>query len=93
MDTLVDLHGFADASKRGYAAAVYFCVHHNSTTLHIVAAKNKITPVKQILIATPRNLRRRVIFQSSSTCLHLLEFDHSSYLSLVRFEGHSLLPY
>ncbi|KMQ86943.1 hypothetical protein RF55_13931, partial [Lasius niger] len=48
-DVLLELHGFADASERGYAAAVYLRVEANdSTSLHLLAAKSKVAPVKQV---------------------------------------------
>ncbi|KMQ85515.1 hypothetical protein RF55_15882 [Lasius niger] len=48
-DALLEFHGFADASERGYAAAVYLRVKTNkSTSLHLLAAKSKVAPVKQV---------------------------------------------
>ncbi|XP_071640874.1 uncharacterized protein [Temnothorax longispinosus] len=43
-DSRVEIHGFADASERDYAAAVYLRVTRNgSTTLHLLTAKSKRT--------------------------------------------------
>ncbi|XP_071578899.1 uncharacterized protein [Temnothorax nylanderi] len=50
-DAQVELHGFADASERGYAAAVYLRITRNGTvTLHLLAAKSKVAPVKQVTL-------------------------------------------
>ncbi|XP_029665671.1 uncharacterized protein LOC115237045 [Formica exsecta] len=43
------IHGFADASERGYAAAVYLGMSNGDTaTIHLLAAKSKVAPIKQI---------------------------------------------
>ncbi|XP_071653530.1 uncharacterized protein [Temnothorax longispinosus] len=48
-DAQVELHGFADASERGYAAAVYLRITRNGTVaFHLLAAKSKVAPVKQV---------------------------------------------
>ena len=44
----VELHGFADASERAYAAVVYIYVNDNSRSVTFVAAKTKVAPVKQV---------------------------------------------
>lgn len=48
----IEIHGFADASERAYAAAVYlrFCDNNNVITVHLVAAKTKVAPLKTISI-------------------------------------------
>ncbi|XP_024870700.1 uncharacterized protein LOC112453905, partial [Temnothorax curvispinosus] len=44
----LEIHGFADASERGYAAVVYLRVSSdNFQAVHILAAKSKVAPVKQ----------------------------------------------
>lgn len=48
-DTALELHGFADASERGYAAAVYLRVSLNrTTTVHLLTAKSKVAPIKPV---------------------------------------------
>ncbi|XP_070531355.1 uncharacterized protein [Cardiocondyla obscurior] len=47
----VEIHGFADASERAYAAVVYFRTRGNgesSWTVALVAAKTKVSPLKQV---------------------------------------------
>ncbi|XP_025270818.1 uncharacterized protein LOC105254545 [Camponotus floridanus] len=47
--TKVELHGFADASERGYAAVIYLRVTtQGKTTLHLLIAKGKVVPVKPV---------------------------------------------
>ncbi|XP_071579379.1 uncharacterized protein [Temnothorax nylanderi] len=47
-DANVELHGFADASERGYAAAVYLRITRNGTVaVYLLVAKSKVAPVKQ----------------------------------------------
>ncbi|XP_024867312.1 uncharacterized protein LOC112451722 [Temnothorax curvispinosus] len=51
-DSRVEIHGFADASERGYAAAVYLRVTRNgSATLHLLMAKSKVAPIRQVSLA------------------------------------------
>ncbi|XP_024883847.1 uncharacterized protein LOC112462352 [Temnothorax curvispinosus] len=48
----LEIHGFADASERGYAAVVYLRVSSdNFQAVHILAAKSKVAPVKQVTLA------------------------------------------
>ncbi|KMQ87939.1 bel12-ag transposon polyprotein [Lasius niger] len=50
-DSHVELHGFADASERGYAAVVYLRTStSSSTSIHLIAAKSKIAPLKQVTL-------------------------------------------
>ncbi|XP_060804637.1 uncharacterized protein LOC106135320 [Amyelois transitella] len=51
-DIKVELHGFSDASNAGYAAVVYIrCVTmENEVYTHLVTAKTKVAPIKQISI-------------------------------------------
>ncbi|XP_024869329.1 uncharacterized protein LOC112453022, partial [Temnothorax curvispinosus] len=50
-DAQVELHGFADASERGYAAAVYLRIIRNGTVaIHLLAAKSKVAPVRQVTL-------------------------------------------
>ncbi|XP_070529066.1 uncharacterized protein [Cardiocondyla obscurior] len=47
----VEIHGFADASERAYAAVVYFRTRSNSAsswTVALVVAKTKVSPLKQV---------------------------------------------
>ncbi|XP_071582222.1 uncharacterized protein [Temnothorax nylanderi] len=51
-ESQVEIHGFADASERGYAAAVYLRVTRGgSTTLHLLVAKSKVAPIQQVSLA------------------------------------------
>lgn len=47
-----ELHGFCDASKQAYAAVVYLRIedHHGNIQSHLVAAKTKVAPIKEISI-------------------------------------------
>nr|XP_012221303.1 PREDICTED: uncharacterized protein LOC105671592 [Linepithema humile] len=48
-ETHTELHGFADASERGYAAAIYLRVSRRAaTTTRLIIAKSKVAPVKQV---------------------------------------------
>lgn len=51
-DTLVELHGFSDASKAAYAAAVYIRVIDADGNIRVtlVTAKTKVAPIKQVSI-------------------------------------------
>lgn len=51
-DTLVELHGFSDASNVAYAAVVYLRTINASGKINValVAAKTRVTPVKQVCI-------------------------------------------
>lgn len=46
-DAHTEIHGFADASKRGYAAVTYLRVSNkNDTILHLLSAKCKVASIK-----------------------------------------------
>lgn len=49
---LIELHGFSDASKLAYAAAVYVRVVDNNGDVYVtlVTAKTKVAPIKQVSI-------------------------------------------
>ncbi|XP_011878479.1 PREDICTED: uncharacterized protein LOC105567860 [Vollenhovia emeryi] len=48
-NTLIELHGFADASERGYAAAVYLRLGDGSKArVQLLAAKSKVAPIKPV---------------------------------------------
>ncbi|XP_071644259.1 uncharacterized protein [Temnothorax longispinosus] len=48
-DAQAELHGFADASERGYAAAVYLRITRNGTVaIHLLAAKSKGGPGQRV---------------------------------------------
>ncbi|KAL0884187.1 hypothetical protein ABMA27_016192 [Loxostege sticticalis] len=51
-DSVVELHGFSDASNVAYAAAVYLRVINSSGEIHVglVSAKTRVAPVKQVSI-------------------------------------------
>lgn len=45
----IEIHDFANASERSYAAVVYLRVtRYDKITTHLLTAKNKVVPVKQI---------------------------------------------
>lgn len=48
----IELHGFADASTRAYAAVVYLRVLHSLTDIQVslIAAKTKVVPLKTISV-------------------------------------------
>lgn len=44
-----EIHGFADASERGYTIAIYLRVSQKTImSLHLLAVKSKVAPVKQV---------------------------------------------
>ncbi|XP_011858378.1 PREDICTED: uncharacterized protein LOC105555936 [Vollenhovia emeryi] len=48
-NSLIELHGFADASERGYAAAVYLRLGDGSKVrVQLLAAKSKVAPIKPV---------------------------------------------
>ncbi|XP_024868045.1 uncharacterized protein LOC112452177 [Temnothorax curvispinosus] len=49
-DIRFELHGFADASERGFSAVVYLRVTNASddTQVHLLAAKTRVAPLKQV---------------------------------------------
>lgn len=46
-----EIHRFAGASKRAYAAVVYICLTHPIRSVTLVAAKTKVAPVKQVSLS------------------------------------------
>jgi hypothetical protein len=48
----LEIHGFADASNRAYAAVVYLRVIHSISNfqINLICAKTKVAPVKTINI-------------------------------------------
>ncbi|XP_063623101.1 uncharacterized protein LOC134795200 [Cydia splendana] len=48
----IQLHGYCDASNDAYAAVVYLRVvdHEGNVTVHLVAARTKVSPIRQISI-------------------------------------------
>lgn len=50
--TLVELHGFSDASNAAYAAVVYLRVTNVEGNIHVslVTAKTKVAPIKQVSV-------------------------------------------
>ncbi|XP_037930799.1 uncharacterized protein LOC119665643 [Teleopsis dalmanni] len=51
-NSLIELHGFADASEAGYAAVVYTKVMNaEKVTISLVASKTKVAPIKQVSLA------------------------------------------
>ena len=61
----VQLHGFSDASKVGYGAAVYIRIVYKDTSLEtrLVTAKMKVTPVKEITIPRLEQCAARLLSQ------------------------------
>ncbi|XP_013178804.1 PREDICTED: uncharacterized protein LOC106125929, partial [Papilio xuthus] len=51
-DSLVELHGFADASNIAYAAVVYARIIDKDGSIHVnlITSKTKVAPVKQVSI-------------------------------------------
>lgn len=48
-DSKVEVHGFADASQKGYAAAVYLkCINENTVSVSLIFSKTKVAPLKTI---------------------------------------------
>ncbi|XP_054287857.1 uncharacterized protein LOC129003585 [Macrosteles quadrilineatus] len=50
LHTAVQLHGFSDASEKGYAAVVYLRVtdSQENTRLYLIVSKSKVAPLKRI---------------------------------------------
>ncbi|XP_025266369.1 uncharacterized protein LOC112638589 [Camponotus floridanus] len=47
----IEIHGFADASERGFAAVVYLRVTTaDGTATHLLAAKTKVAPIKPVTL-------------------------------------------
>ncbi|XP_017463041.1 PREDICTED: uncharacterized protein LOC108356442, partial [Rhagoletis zephyria] len=51
-DSIVELHGFSDASEVAFAAAVYIRIQRRDSEVftHLIAAKTRVAPVKQITL-------------------------------------------
>jgi len=51
-NSILEIHGFADASNRAYAAVMYLRVGHSSNDFRIslICAKTKVAPVKTLSI-------------------------------------------
>ena len=48
---IVEMHGFADASKQAYAAVIYLrIVHENKVHVSLLVAKTRVAPLKTISI-------------------------------------------
>ncbi|XP_037932602.1 uncharacterized protein LOC119667384 [Teleopsis dalmanni] len=51
-NSLIELHGFEDASEAGYAAVVYTkVINAEKVTISLVASKTKVAPIKQVSLA------------------------------------------
>ncbi|XP_075150652.1 uncharacterized protein LOC142224750 [Haematobia irritans] len=49
--SIVQLHGFSDASEKAYAATLYIRIKNNeSVSTHLVASKTKVAPIKTLSI-------------------------------------------
>ena len=46
----IQIHGFADASQKGYAAVVYICLANGEGCPHLLSSKTRVAPVKSITI-------------------------------------------
>lgn len=62
-ETHIELHGFADASERGFGAVVYLrTTSVNDPSSHLLAAKSKVAPVHQARdSSSSRTLCRRLV--------------------------------
>ncbi|XP_025262231.1 uncharacterized protein LOC105250566 [Camponotus floridanus] len=50
-DEQLELHGFADASERGFAAVIYLrSASANHISSHLLAAKTKVAPIKPVTL-------------------------------------------
>jgi len=93
----LELHGFADASERGYAAVVYLRVTETSTcSVHLLAAKSKVAPLRPVslprlelcaasLLTTLVNNTREVLSLSSAP----ITMWSDSKVTLHWIQGHA----
>lgn len=75
-----EIHGFADASEKAYAAVVYFRVSQspNNVQTFFICAKSKVAPFKQISI--PRLELYAALLRSS-----LINFVQKTYKECISF--------
>jgi len=64
----LEIHGFADASTRAYAAVVYIRVLHSLTEFRVslLVAKTKVTPIK--VLSIPRLELNAIVLLSRLIC-------------------------
>lgn len=81
-DECLELHGFCDASKTAYAAAIYLRAIDQSGKVQItlIAAKTKVAPIRRVTIPRLELLAAHLLAKLSKSIIQTLKvFDIPSY--------------
>ena len=75
---VVELHGFADASKRAYAGVLYLRVIDEEARVCLIAAKSKVAPIKTLSIPRLELCAAHLVTKFTKFLLDRLNFSSVS---------------
>lgn len=100
----VQLHGFADSSGKAYGGAIYVRIEHdnNSIETHLIAAKSRVAPIKEVSIPRLELSAAHVLCVLFDSVRKNMELEHVPYqlwtdniaaIQWIRKELHELRLY